>query len=54
MMEILLLKNIKVLKRKKKHCNNKECDNKNCPNHSKHDEIEEHLDEELKALERED
>ena len=45
---------VKVLKRKKKHCNNKECDNKNCPNHSKHDEIEEPLDEELKALERED
>ncbi|WP_329383892.1 stage 0 sporulation family protein [Anaerofustis butyriciformans] len=45
---------VKVLKRKKKHCNNKECDNKNCPNNSKHDEIEEHLDEELRALERED
>ncbi|MCO8194203.1 stage 0 sporulation family protein [Anaerofustis sp. NSJ-163] len=45
---------VKVIKRKKKHCNNKECDNKNCPNHSKHEETEEHFDEELKALERED
>lgn len=45
---------VKVIKRKKKHCNNKGCDNKHCPNHSKHEEHEEPLDEELKALERED
>ncbi|WP_411328764.1 stage 0 sporulation family protein [Anaerofustis stercorihominis] len=45
---------VKVLKKKKKHCSNKDtCQNKSCPNHDKHAEhVDESIDEELKKLEK--